>query len=58
MEIICGSKIIKIEDSKEGKLVTIACGEVENTTEVELVAISVGQKPNIHGLGLEQCVCK
>ncbi len=55
VEILCESKVSKIEDTTGGKLVTISCGEAENKVEVELVAISVGQKPNIEGLGLDEC---
>jgi len=55
IQILCGSKVGKIEDTNGGKLVTIYCGETENKVEVETVAISVGQKPNIAGLGLDEC---
>ena len=55
VQIYCGARVDRIEDAKEGKLVTFSAGEEVKKLKVEVVAVTVGQKPNIEGLGLNEC---
>jgi len=55
VDIYCGAEVSRIEDIEGGKLVVLSQGRVEQKLEAEAVAVSVGQKPNIEGLGLNEC---
>jgi len=55
VEIYCGTRVSRIEDVKGGKLAILSEGEEEQKLEAEAVAVSVGQKPNVEGLGLDEC---
>ena len=55
IQIYCGARVSSIEDTGGGKLVVFSAGESENRLEAEVVAVAVGQRPNIAGLGLEEC---
>ena len=51
----CGVQANSIEDDGESKRVVFSDGNSEKTIEAEAVAICAGYKPNIEGLGLEEC---
>lgn len=56
IEIYCGAQVTKIEDTKGGKLLTFSdSNKVEKKLEAEAAAVCVGYKPNIEGLGLNEC---
>lgn len=56
VEIYCGAQVTRIEDTKGGKLVTFSdSNKVEKKLEAEAAAVCVGYKPNIEGLGLDEC---
>ena len=55
VQICCGAPVSRIEDVEGGKLVILSKGEAEQKLVAEAVAIAVGQKPNIEGLGLAEC---
>jgi len=55
VQVCCSARVSKIEDVKGGKAVVFSEGDAEQRIEAEAVAISVGYKPNIEGLGLDEC---
>lgn len=56
VEIYCGAPVSRIDDTKGGKLVVLPDGnKAEKKLKAAAVAVSVGQKPNIEGLGLNEC---
>ena len=55
VDIFCGAEVSRIEAVEGGKLVVLSQDGAEQKLEAEAVAISVGQKPNIEGLGLNEC---
>jgi len=56
IEIYCGAQVTRIEDTKGGKLVTFSdSNKVEKKLEAEAAAVCVGYRPNIEGLGLDEC---
>ncbi len=55
IQIYCGARVNGIEDAEGGKAVVFSAGDGENRVEAEIVAVAVGQSPNIAGLGLEEC---
>lgn len=56
VEIYCGAPVSRIDDTKGGKLVVLLDGnKAEKKLKAAAVAVSVGQKPNIEGLGLNEC---
>ncbi len=55
VDIYCRAEVSSIEDAEGGKLVVLTQGGVEQKLKAEAVAVSVGQKPNIEGLGLNEC---
>lgn len=56
VEIYCGAPVSRIDDTKGGKLVVLLDGnKAEKKLKAATVAVSVGQKPNIEGLGLNEC---
>lgn len=56
IEIYCGAQVTKIEDTRGGKLVTFSdSNKVEKKLEAEAAAVCVGYRPNIEGLGLDEC---
>ena len=54
VEIYEGAKVSAIEDTAGGKAVTVVTGEGEKKLVAEVVAIGVGYRPNLDGLGLEE----
>ena len=54
IQVWCNSQVTRIECSKGGSAVFFAEGDTEHKVEAEAVTISVGYKPNIAGLGLEE----
>ncbi|MEE8318099.1 MAG: FAD-dependent oxidoreductase, partial [Dehalococcoidales bacterium] len=54
VEIYEGAKVSAIEDAAGGKAVTVVTGEGEKKLVAEVVAIGVGYRPNLDGLGLEE----
>lgn len=54
IQVWCNSQVTRIECSKGGSAVFFAEGDTEHKVEAEAVTISVGYKPNIDGLGLEE----
>ena len=55
IQVCCSARVAKIEDVKGGKAVVFSEGGTEQKIEAEAVAIAVGYKPNIEGLGLDEC---
>ena len=55
IQIYTKTTVNRIEDSETGKQVVMATNQGERRLEAEAVAIAVGQRPFIAGLGLEQC---
>jgi dihydrolipoamide dehydrogenase len=55
IQVCCSAKVSKIEDTAGGKAVVFSDGESEQKIEAAAVAISVGYRPNIEDLGLEEC---
>ncbi len=55
IKVCCSARVSRIENVKGGKAVIFSEGETEQKIEAEVVAISVGYRPNIEGLGLEEC---
>jgi dihydrolipoamide dehydrogenase len=51
----CGVKVEKIADTGGGKAVTFNNGKESESMEFSRVAVCVGQKPNVEGLGLAEC---
>lgn len=54
IQIYEGAKVTGIEDSGGGKSVAVPTGDGEKKLDAELVAIAVGYRPNVEGLGLEE----
>jgi len=55
VQVCCSAQVSRIEDSEEGKIVFFSEGDIEQKLEAEAVAVCVGYRPNIEGLGLEAC---
>jgi dihydrolipoamide dehydrogenase len=55
IQVCCSARVSRIEDIDDGKAVVFSGGEVGQRIEAEAVAISVGYRPNIEGLGLKEC---
>jgi len=56
VEIYCGAQVTRIEGTKGGKLVIFSdSNKVEKKLEAEAAAVCVGYRPNIEGLGLDEC---
>ena len=56
VEIYCGAPVSRIDDTKGGKIVVLPDGnKAEKKLKAAAVAVSVGQQPNIEGLGLNKC---
>ena len=55
VQVCCSARVSRIDDVSGGNVVVFSEGEAEQKIEAEAVAISVGYRPNIEGLGLEEC---
>ncbi|MFC2038422.1 dihydrolipoyl dehydrogenase [Chloroflexota bacterium] len=55
VNIYCGARVESIESAGDNKKVVFSVDGQTQTIEAESVAITTGQKPNIEGLGLEEC---
>ncbi len=55
IQIYCQARVERIDEGQNGKVVTFSTGEEVTTLEAEAVAVTTGQRPNIEGLGLEEC---
>lgn len=55
IQVCCSARVSRIDDVGGIKVVALSEGEAEQKIEAEAVAISVGYRPNIEGLGLEEC---
>ena len=55
VQICCGARVSRIEDVNGGRRAILSDGEAEQRLEAEVVAVSVGRKPNTEGLGLNEC---
>ena len=55
IDVHCSAQVSRIEDCTGGKRVVFSDGNSQQQLEAEAVAITVGYKPNIEGLGLEEC---
>ncbi len=53
VQVLCGTKVIRIEDTPGGKAVVCSCNGAEQRVVAEAVAVSIGYRPNSAGLGLE-----
>lgn len=54
VDIYCEARVSRIEGIEGNKLVIVE-GKAEQKLEAEAVAVCVGQRPNIEGLGLNEC---
>ena len=54
VQVYCGARVERIEDTDAGKVVIFSIGEKLNKLEAEHVAVCVGQRPNIEVPGLSK----
>jgi len=54
-DVYCGVQVRRIEDSGGSKRVVFSDGESEQKLEAQAVAVCAGSRPNVEGLGLEEC---
>ncbi len=55
IQVCCSARVSRIDDTDGGKAVVFSEGGAEQKIEAEAVAIAVGYRPNVDGLGLEEC---
>jgi len=55
VSVYCGAKLERIEDCPAGKKVFFSSEGSTRELEAKAVAICIGFKPNIEGLGLDEC---
>ncbi len=55
IRVCCSARVSRIDDIPGGKAVIFSDGETEQRIEAEAVAVSVGYRPNVENLGLEEC---
>jgi len=55
IQVCCSAQLSRIEDVDGGKAVVFSEGGSEQKIEAEAVAIAVGYRPSIEGVGLEEC---
>jgi len=55
IQIYTKTTVNRIEDAEAGKQIVISTNQMERKLEAEAVAIAVGQRPYIAGLGLDEC---
>jgi dihydrolipoamide dehydrogenase len=55
VKIYTGAVVKKIEATDKNKRVVISVNNVEKKLEAEAVAVAVGQRPYLEGLGLDEC---
>ena len=55
IRVCCSARVSRIDNTDGGKAVVFSEGEAEQKIEAEAVAISVGYRPNVENLGLEEC---
>jgi dihydrolipoamide dehydrogenase len=55
IQIYTKARVNRIENAGAGKQIVISVNQVEKKLEVEAVAITVGQRPYVTGLGLDDC---
>ena len=54
VEVLCGTRLLRIEKSGTGYSVFFQHGNGEQFLEADLVLNALGRRPSIHGLGLEK----
>ncbi len=55
IQVCCSARVSRIDDTDGGKAVVFSEGDAGQKIEAEAVAIAVGYRPNVAGLGLEEC---
>jgi dihydrolipoamide dehydrogenase len=55
IQVCSGARVSGIDDTDGGKAVIFSKGDAGQKIEAEAVAIAVGYRPNVEGLGLEEC---
>jgi len=55
VSIHCGARVETIEGAGDGKRVVFTTDGETQVLKANIVAVTTGQKPNIEGLGLEEC---
>jgi len=55
IRVCCSARVSRIDSTAGGKAVVFSEGEAEQKIEAEAVCISVGYRPNVEDLGLEEC---
>jgi len=55
IRVCCSARVSRIDDIPGGKAVVFSDGEAEQKIEAEAVAVSVGYRPNVENMGLEEC---
>ena len=54
IEVLCGTRLLRIDKSEEGRSVYFEHGNGEQCVEAEIVLNALGRRPSIQGLGLEK----
>lgn len=55
VKIYTGAAVSRIENADKNKRVVVSIDQAEEKLEAEAVAVAVGRKPYVEGLGLEEC---
>lgn len=55
VKIYTGAAVSRIEPTDENKQVIISVNQMEKKLEAEAIAVAIGQRPYIKGLGLDEC---
>jgi pyruvate/2-oxoglutarate dehydrogenase complex dihydrolipoamide dehydrogenase (E3) component len=54
IEVVCGTRLLRIEESGAGRAVHFEHGNGEERVEADLVLNALGRRPSLRGLGLEK----
>jgi pyruvate/2-oxoglutarate dehydrogenase complex dihydrolipoamide dehydrogenase (E3) component len=54
MNVVCGTRLLRIEESAAGRTVFFEHGNGEESVEATVVLNALGRRPAVHGLGLER----
>ena len=55
VKIYTGAAVSRVESTDENKQVVISVNRMEKKLEAEAIAIAIGQRPYVEGLGLDEC---
>jgi len=54
IQVRCGVRVSRIEDTADGKAVVLSCDGKEESITAQAVAVVIGYRPDSNGLGLEE----